>query len=444
MPIEKSDNTAKVPLLHYMTQRARAEYRPIADEKYRQAHAGAIARMNYTLKQQEQARKEAERRARQGIISQGRGRSTYDQTVQRQNEQRAKQILEAERQAQAEAEAQALLRTTLPTEAVGTVMRGMRNVINGNEHSIADALATHGNTQGLFELSEATENWAKEHPYISGGVNLVGDFVLPTTLTMGTRAAIQAFKPLATRLAETMPQVSFQQGGLRIGNSVYRAPRLQLNAGVPLPERVPVAPTPEELAARKFYPVEQYGDAPIYSTETMPERIKLRRDWSYDADPYADVPDLDIVQMNYNFNHDTPMSPRQVFDDMNNRFAKSAHGRAVGFDENYALSTDSYPLALNFFKRQQQNGLGRFFTPEQIERTPYVYLNEAGKRPITQETVDFLNGKIARFNSETGMNVQSATLGILRGKPVIQVQPIGFFKFKNGGLINCIPDNLLF
>lgn len=206
MPIEKLDNTAKVPLLHHMTQRARAEYRPIADEKYRQAHAGTAARMNYTLSQQEQARKEAERRARQGTISQGRSQSAYDQTVQRQNEQRAKQILEAERQAQAEAEAQALLTATLPTQAAGTVMRGVRNAVNGNEHPIADALATHGSNQGLFELSESTKNWAKEHPHISGGVNLVGDFVLPTTLTMGTKAATYSRPIVTSRLASAMNQ----------------------------------------------------------------------------------------------------------------------------------------------------------------------------------------------------------------------------------------------
>lgn len=153
-------------------------------------------------------------------------------------------MLEAKRQAQAEAEAQALLTATLPTQIAGTVMRGVRNTVNSNEHPIADTLATHGSNQGLFELSEATENWAKEHPDISGGVNFVGDFVLPTTLTMGTRVVI---KPLASRLAETMPKVGFQQGGLRVGNYVYRAPRGQLNMGVPLPERVPVSNVTDNL-----------------------------------------------------------------------------------------------------------------------------------------------------------------------------------------------------
>ena len=83
----------------------------------------------------------------------------------------------------------------------------------------------------------------------------------------------------------------------------------------------------------------------------MPENIELRRDWN--IEPTADVPELDITSMDYNFNGDNPMSPRQVVSDMNDRFAKSAHGRAVAFDGHGELSTDSYPLALNFFRSKQ-------------------------------------------------------------------------------------------
>lgn len=42
----------------------------------------------------------------------------------------------------------------------------------------------------------------------------------------------------------------------------------------------------------------------------------------------------------------------------------SAHGRAVGFDEHEALSTDSYPLALAQFQRLHNKGLGTFFIPQ--------------------------------------------------------------------------------
>lgn len=44
---------------------------------------------------------------------------------------------------------------------------------------------------------------------------------------------------LIKNTASLLPRVGFQQGGLRVGNYVYRAPRGQLNKGVPIPERVP-------------------------------------------------------------------------------------------------------------------------------------------------------------------------------------------------------------
>lgn len=164
-----------------------------------------------------------ERITYQPLLRQGRGRSAYVISVQRQNEQRAQQMLEAERQARAEEEAKgvamALISPLFPSQHIG-------NLLDPNVTDVGSYVKGLYNphNKGIYNINQATRDYADRNPGEAAAFNLGLDIASPF---------------LIGKAASAMPKVGFQQGGLRIGNSVYRAPRGQLNIGVPLPERVP-------------------------------------------------------------------------------------------------------------------------------------------------------------------------------------------------------------
>lgn len=210
--------------------------------------------------------------------------------------------------------------------------------------------ATTGDKSFAGSMIEGNEGLG--HPV----VNLAFDVLAPYGTAKGFKYASEAI-PKFARFG-----ISNHTGNwTRFGNNMYRLkPGYVGMNGVQMERRAVIIP--EDLTNRKFFSVEEYGPEPIYTRKTVPEEIELRRDWN--VDPLIDNPDLDITYMDYNFDHTNPMSPMEVIKNMSERFNKSAHGRAVGFDEHRALSTDSYPLALAQFKRLHDKELGTFFIPE--------------------------------------------------------------------------------
>lgn len=231
----------------------------------------------------------------------------------------------------------------------------------------------HGIGEGALMLNPYTATsyfGAKALDNIRQG-NLGAGTALDATVALAPWAA-----PLTSKFRypwEAIPKVSLGRnvagdwnGWINVGNYQYRPNRSTLGINK-LVESKPMlnrraAITSEDLANRIFFPVEEYGSEPIYTRETVPQNIELKRNW--DIDPIVDTPDLDITYMDYNFDHNNPMTPKEVIRNMSERFNKSAHGRAVGFDEHEALSTDSYPLALAQFQRLHNKGLGTFFIPQ--------------------------------------------------------------------------------
>ena len=101
--------------------------------------------------------------------------------------------------------------------------------------------------------------------------------------------------------------------------------------------------TPEDLTNRKFFSVEEYGPEPIYTRETVPDKIRIREG--------------DITESH--MNDGTPGSEVNDANKVANEwFNKADHGQGVSYETDYSLSTDSYPIALLKMNRWQQQGLG--------------------------------------------------------------------------------------
>lgn len=274
--------------------------------------------------------------------------------------------------------------------------------------------AKSGNKSFVSSIIEGNEGLGDEE------LNTLANFIGPTTFTKG----LQIF-PKGVQTAARFAASPHTGKWTQIGNRAYRLkPGLAGMNNIQIERRALI--NPEDLNQRKFFSIEEYGPEPIYTRETVPKDIELKRDWN--ANPLENNPNLDITYMDYNFDRNHPMTASEVFKDASERFKSSAHGRVIGFDEHRSLSSDSYPLTLAFYKRWQQGNKGQFFIPKQLESTPKIILNHAGKKPINQETVNWLNQKI----KESGFDLPQAELIEVRGKQEIAVSPVGFFKFKNG------------
>lgn len=188
--------------------------------------------------------------------------------------------------------------------------------------------------------------------------------------------------------------------------------------------------TPEDLANRKFFSVEEYGPEPVYTRETVPQKIKVKKgditeSHMNDGTPGSEVTDANKVA--------------------NEWFNKADHGQSVSYETDHSLSTDSYPIALLKMNRWQQQGLGQFIQSESAPK--WMRLNRLGNKSFKE-----LQEAIARVNKLTGQNYKIEqrlspiigsngypTLHPITGQPLmakgIYVQPIGFFKYKNGNKI---------
>ena len=183
--------------------------------------------------------------------------------------------------------------------------------------------------------------------------------------------------------------------------------------------------TPEDLANRKFFSIEEYGPEPIYTRETVPQKIKVKKgditeSHMNDGTPGSEVTDANKVA--------------------NEWFNKADHGQSVSYETDHSLSTDSYPIALLKMNRWQQQGLGQFIQSESAPK--WMRLNRLGNKSFKE-----LQEAIARVNKLTGQNYKieqrlspiigsngQPTLHPITGQPLmakgIYVQPIGFFKYK--------------
>ena len=157
--------------------------------------------------------------------------------------------------------------------------------------------------------------------------------------------------------------------------------------------------TPEDLANRKFFSIEEYGPEPIYTRETVPQKIKVKKgditeSHMNDGTPGSEVTDANKVA--------------------NEWFNKADHGQSVSYETDHSLSTGLNRLGNKSFKELQ----------EAIARV----------NKLTGQ-----NYKIEqRLSPIIGSNGQP-TLHPITGQPLmakgIYVQPIGFFKYKNGNKI---------
>lgn len=270
-----------------------------------------------------------------------------------------------------------------------------------------------------------TKEFEEKHPWISLATNMAGDV---TTLG-GTAKGFKYASDIIPRVAQF--GVSNHTGNwTRFGNNMYRLkPGYAGMNSFQVERRTTV--TPEDLANRKFFPVEEYGSEPIYTRETAPTRIKVKEgditeSHMNDGTPGSEVTDANKVA--------------------NEWFNNANHGQSVSYETDYSLSTDSYPIALLKMNRWQQQGLGQFVESESAPQ--WMRLNRLGNKSFEE-----LQKAINRVNKLTGQNYKikqmlspmigangQPTLHPITKQPLmakgIYVQPVGFFKYKKGSKIH--------
>ena len=197
--------------------------------------------------------------------------------------------------------------------------------------------------------------------------------------------------------------------------------------------------TAEQLNNRKYFPVEIYGKEPIYTRKTFP-KIIVREAEDIENPTITD----DITYMNENFGEHT-MDTRQVAANRLKLWRESPHGRAINFGSDLDLSTDSWWDTFRFNMNRHLDGTGTAYIPDNFGQTE-MFLNKAGHRPISQETVDFFNAGIDKYNARTGLNIPHArfvpetTKHLPAGRTLniparIYTPNLGLMKHKNGGII---------
>lgn len=176
--------------------------------------------------------------------------------------------------------------------------------------------------------------------------------------------------------------------------------------------------------------VAKFGDKPIYKAEHFPDKIKLRKD------------DVTASHMNDGTPGSETLDANKVAD---NWFRQAPHGRAVSYESDYSLSTDSYPLTLLKLARWEQQGLGKIVKTESAPEL--MKLNKLGKKSFEQ-----LQDKLDRVNKLLGTNykveIREVPMIGKNGKPTLHpitkkpltvkamvVPPISFVKYKSGNKI---------
>lgn len=197
--------------------------------------------------------------------------------------------------------------------------------------------ATTGNKSFVGSMIEGNEGLG--NPV----ANLAFDVFAPIGVVKGFKYAADVV-PRAIRF-----RVSNHTGNwTQFGNNMYRLkPGYVGMNGIGIEKRARI--TPEDLANRKFFSVEEYGTEPIYTRETAPTRIRVKEgdvteSHMNDGTPGSEVTDANKVA--------------------NEWFNKANHGQSVSYENDYSLSTDSYPIALLKMNRWTQQGLGQFVQSE--------------------------------------------------------------------------------
>ena len=273
-----------------------------------------------------------------------------------------------------------------------------------------------------------SDEYARKHPYRAMATNLVGDIA-----TFGTASTLRPVKVVSPQQTIQVKQFIHPAEVVRTGRQYVRPSVQKGMVSEPLMNSksdLRAAITPEDLTNRKFFSVEEYGPEPIYTRETVPQKIKVKKgditeSHMNDGTPGSEVTDANKVA--------------------NEWFNKADHGQSVSYETDHSLSTDSYPIALLKMNRWQQQGLGQFIQSESAPK--WMRLNRLGNKSFKE-----LQEAIARVNKLTGQNYKieqrlspiigsngQPTLHPITGQPLmakgIYVQPIGFFKYKNGNKI---------
>lgn len=193
-------------------------------------------------------------------------------------------------------------------------------------------------------------------------------------------------------------------------------------------------------------------DAPIYTKETAPKKLKL------------DKRDVTEMHLNDDSEFSEQIFGKELITSLNKRFADADHGTAirVGFsldDANDGLSSASAPLFYKMSRRWAGQNKGSYFVPkgepEMVRMNKVAQWQETpdGKvhPPFNQELVDRLNKEINEIN-KLGYSFKPAAF-VKRQNPYepgsvlykqfesnknnnqLFIPNIGFLKFNKGGIL---------
>lgn len=305
-----------------------------------------------------------------------------------------------------------LLKNKKPSEVGGRATP----LINGETNSFPTSKAS------LFKYNDATERYEPIYPNIKDTPIYTER---PSSLTEAERLGIPKSERNNIHISE---QFIHPAEAVRTGRQYVRPSVQKGMVSEPLMDSksdLRAAITPEDLTNRKFFSVEEYGPEPIYTRETVPDKIRIREG--------------DITESH--MNDGTPGSEVNDANKVANEwFNKADHGQGVSYETDYSLSTDSYPIALLKMNRWQQQGLGQFIKSESAPQ--WMRLNKLGNKSFEE-----LQEAISRVNKLTGQNYKieqrlSPIIGT-NNRPIlhpitkqplmangIYVQPVGFFKYK--------------
>ena len=213
MPYEKSDNTTNVvrPTLTEIQRKRKdtPQHRKYVKQKVEQEQLRRLSQDPY-----------------QAQIGQGRNYSAAEQKRREDITKRRGEIEQMHKDNQrAEETVNLLFSPLMPHRWVGAATTNNAHGLSGRLNYVFDP-----QNRGIFEQETSLSD---DHPGIALG-NLAFDFTSPF---------------LVKNVASTLPKVGFQQGGLRVGNSVYRAPDYT-NMGI-------IAPTPQRVPAIKEYTIDK-------------------------------------------------------------------------------------------------------------------------------------------------------------------------------------------
>ena len=167
------------------------------------------------------------------------------------------------------------------------------------------------------------------------------------------------------------------------------------------------------------------GESPLYSKADIPDEIEVRR-MPLDGDEVTiptDKEGFPIDRKNYDYTwghwndkaNEPIMNERQVFDKAQRMFDGAPHGYAISFDQDIALSSDSYPFVLNYLSKMQKEGKGTFVkakgAPDKMRANTVTKDNNRARiKGSAHEMMQEVNKKIDRINKKYGSNFQKTSV----------------------------------